>query len=890
MSIRNLEPLFAPASVALIGATDRPGSVGATVWRNLREGGLRGPLWPVNPSRRELDGVPVFPSVEALPQAPALAVVCTPPATVPGVIAELARRGTRAAIVMTAGLDATQKQAMLDAARPALLRVLGPNGLGLLAPHAGLNASFAHAGALPGELAFVSQSGALVTAVLDWTRSRGIGLSCMVSLGEQADVDVGDLLDYLASDGRTRAILLYVESIADARKFMSAARSAARNKPVIVVKAGRSSDGAAAAASHTGALAGADAVIDAAIRRAGLLRVDTLAELFTAAETLARFRDNRDEALTIVTNGGGAGVMAADAAGSAGIPLAPLGDAVRARLDAVLPANWSRRNPVDLIGDAPVERYTAALQALTDEPAAGALLFVHAPTAIVPSDAIARACVPIVRAAPQRVMACWLGDGAVADARRQFEAAGIADYATPEDAVRAFGLLRTWRRNQALLTEAPPALPEGPAPDVAAARAVIAAAVADGRTLLAEHEAKAVLAAFGIPVLPTRALGPDVDALVDAAGAIGYPVVLKIRSRDISHKSDVGGVALDIGDADALRRAAARMQAAVQKAQPQARIDGFTLQPMLRRPRAHELICGASVDPVFGPVLLFGAGGTAVEVLADSALALPPLNRPLARALMERTRIARLLAGWRDRPAAARDAVADVMVALSQLVAELDTVAELDINPLIADEHGVVALDARIRIDARAPAGRAHFAILPYPGELAEQVVWQGRRVRLRPVRPEDEARHREFLATLAPEDLRLRFFSSRRELPRSELARLVQIDYAREIAFVAEDLDGGAAEPLLGIAHAVCDPDNVEAEFALIVRSDLQRRGLGRLLLDKLRRTLCARGTQRLVGHVLRENRNMCSLALACGLSAETPDPAQPRDASLRFVGALQG
>ncbi|NRF70978.1 bifunctional acetate--CoA ligase family protein/GNAT family N-acetyltransferase [Aquincola sp. S2] len=887
MSIRHLDKLLSPTSIAVIGASDRSGSVGATVWRNLRGGAFAGPVHAVNPRLARLDGEPVFPNVAALPQAPDLALICTPPATVPGLIAELAQRGTRAAIVMSAGLDAAQKQAMLDAARPYLLRILGPNCIGLLAPHAGLNASFAHTDALPGEVAFVSQSGALVTAVLDWARSRRIGLSTMVSLGEHADVDFGDLLDYLASDVRTRAILLYAESIGEARKFMSAARAAARNKPVIIVKAGRAGAGVAAAASHTGALAGADAVIDAAIRRAGLLRVQTLAELFIAAETLARFGGNRDAALTVMTNGGGAGVMAADAAALAGVKLAPLSPEVRSLLDQTLPANWSRQNPVDLIGDAPVERYTAALQALLGDPQAGAVLFMHAPTAIVRSADIARACAPIARRAPGRVMACWLGDAAVAEARRIFEDAGIANYPTPEDAVHAFGMLDTYRRNQALLTEAPPLGADGPAADLAAVRRIIDHALADGRELLAEDEAKAVLAACGIPVVPTQALGPDPETLEGAAADIGYPVVLKIRSRDISHKSDVGGVALDIADAVALRSAAHAMLERARAARPDARIDGFTLQPMLRRPHAHELIVGTSIDPVFGPVLLFGAGGTAVEVLADRAIALPPLNRPLARELIGRTRIARLLAGYRDRPPVAMDPLADVPIALARLLADVPEIAELDINPLLADEQGVIALDARIVLARHRPGGRAHFAILPYPAELIEEVDWHGRRLRLRPVRPEDETRQREFFAAQPPEDLRLRFFSSRRELPRTELARLVQIDYAREMAFVAEAADGDDAGALLGVVHAVCDPDNVEAEFALIVRSGLHQRGLGRLLLGKMTRYLSGHGTQRLVAHVLRENTAMRGLAQSIGMKPAAGSAAQGGDA-LRYVAEL--
>ncbi len=884
MSIRHLHQLLEPTSVAVFGASNRSGSVGATVWRNLRASRFAGPIYAVNPKHTTLGGVAVFARAADLPQPPDLAVLCTPPGTVAGLMGELGRLGTRAAIVMTAGLSAEHKQAMLAAARPHLLRVLGPNCLGLLSPHLGLNASFAHTDALPGELAFVSQSGALVTAVLDWATSRHIGFSHLVSIGERADVDFGDLLDHLASDAQTRSILLYIESIEAPAKFMSAARAAARNKPVIVVKAGRAGNGLKAAASHTGALAGSDIVFDAAIRRAGMLRVDTLQDLFMAAQTLARLAGNRDEVLTLMTNGGGAGVMAADAAALAGVPLHELSERLRGELDAVLPPTWSRGNPIDIIGDAPAARYTSTLQALLAERDSGAVLFMHAPTAIVRSDDIARACAPLVRQAPGRVMACWLGGDAVVEARRILQDAGAADYHTPEEAVRAFAMLGTYRRNQALLLEAPTAS-EYAAPDLAAARAPIEAALASGRDMLDELEAKTVLKAYGIPVVPTVAAGPSAAAAVAAADEIGYPVALKILSPDISHKSDVGGVHLNLRGAAELRQAADAMLERVHERLPQARITGFTVQAMARRPMAQELIVGASIDALFGPVLLFGQGGTAVEVLADRAIALPPLNRVLARDLVSRTRVSKLLAGYRDHPPVNMDALCDVLVALSQMLADVPELAELDINPLWADHEGVIALDARLRVSRKPSAGAARFAITPYPAELVESVAWQGEPIVLRPIRPEDEPQHRRFVDALQPEDLRLRFFSVRRELPRSELARLTQIDYAREMAFIAVRTLPDGAPQTLGVVRAVIDPDNVDAEFAIIVRSDQKGRHLGQLLLHKMIRFLSQRGTQRMIGIVLRENTAMHDLVRSNGFEVD----AQATDIdALHFVLAL--
>ena len=887
MSIRNLDALLEPKSVAVFGASNRTGSVGATVWRNLRAGRFTGAIYPVNPKYKALDELAVFARAADLPQVPDLAVLCTPPDTIAALIAELGSLGTRAAIVVTAGLSSAQKAAMLKAARPHLLRILGPNCLGLLNPQLGLNASFAHTDALPGKVAFVSQSGALVTAVLDWAKTRRIGFSQMISVGDSADVDFGDLLDYLASDSDTRAILLYVESIKAPRKFISAARAAARNKPVIIVKAGRAGNGLIAAASHTGALAGSDLVFDAAIRRAGMLRVDTLADLFVAAQTLARFADNQDTVLTLMTNGGGAGVMAADAAGLSDVPLYQLSQPLHAALDAMLPATWSGGNPIDIIGDAPISRYTDTLAALLAEPASGAVLFMHSPTAIVHSADIANACAPLLHAAPGRVMACWLGGDSLSDARRIFIDAGAADYETPEAAVHAFSMLATYRKNQRLLVQTPMPSENAP-PDVSAARLIIAAALADGRTMLDEIEAKALLKAYGIPVVPTVAVAASADAAVAGAQAIGYPVVLKILSHDISHKSDVGGVRLNLHNDTQLREAADAMLMQVKERLPQAHIRGFTVQSMAKRPMASELILGASIDPIFGPVLLFGQGGTAVEVHSDRVIGLPPLNRVLASAMIARTRVAKLLAGYRDHPAADLDAVSDTLIAISHMLADLPELAELDINPLWADQQGVLALDARMVVSKLMPAGAARFAIAPYPAELIETVRWHGKPITLRPIRPEDAEQHLAFLKKIQPEDLRLRLFSTRRDLAPGELARLTQIDYAREMAFIAVRSMPDGSEQTLGTVRAVIDPDNIAAEFAIIVRSDLKRQGIGQMLMQKLISFLTGRGTQRVVGDVMRANSAVQTLMSENGFKLESNRPGSGDD-SMRFTLELR-
>jgi len=881
MSIRNLDSLFHPQSVAIIGASERPFSAGAALWRNMHASGFQGALWPLNPKYEQLAGQRCYARVRDLPGVPELAVICTPPATVVDLIGQLAQAGTKAAVVISAGLTPEQKQAMLDAARPRLLRILGPDCVGLLAPHAHLNASIAPAAAQPGQLALVSQSDALVTAMLDWAQARSIGFSHFVALGEHADVDAADVLDYLASDAHTRAILLCIESIEHARKFMSAARAAARNKPVIVLKAGRSAPGQQAAASHTGALAGADAVHEAAIARAGMLRVDSLEQLFLAAEILTRFKAPVGAHLSILTNAGGAGVLAADAAAAHGLRLADPGAALRGELAAVLPLRSPLGNPVTLAADAPAPCYADALRALARHPEdSGTLLFIHAPTAIVPAADIARAMIPVAHPAQQHALplvAAWMGGPAVAEARQLFMQAGTACYDMPEQAVAAIGMLHDYARNQAELTEAPPAAPPGqPAPDTAAVRRLVAAALAEGRSWLSEPESKAVCAAYGIPVVATHRVAPEPEAAADEAARIGFPVVLKIVSADVTHKSDVGGVALNLQDAQDVRTAAQTMLARIAKTHPQARLEGFAVQAMVRKPQAQELIVGASIDPGFGPVILFGQGGTAVEVLRDSAMALPPLNAPLARALIERTRVARLLAGWRDVPPADLDAVIATLMAVSQLLADVPELAELDINPLLVDHAGAIALDARVGLSAAQPAGARHFAIAPYPADLIETVQWQGRTLTLRPVRPEDEAQHRAFLESLDPGDIRLRLFYTRRYMERSELARLVQIDYTREMAFIATAPDENGREQTLGVARASADPDNQGAEFGIILRHGLKGAGLGRRLMDKLIGHFRAAGTREMTAVVLKENRAMRELSHALGFS-DQPSPDDP-------------
>jgi len=893
MTIRNLDALFKPRSIAVIGASRRAGSVGAVLARNLFNGGFDGPVMPVNPKHRAVEGVLAYPDVDSLPLTPDLAVICTPPATVPDIVAQLAERGTRGAVVITAGFgegdDAegmALRQRMLDAARPHLMRIIGPNCLGILVPRQGLNASFSHLAPPKGRLAFVTQSGAIVTSVLDWAERRGIGFSHMISLGDMADVDFGDLLDYLANDPETRAILLYVEAVTDARKFMSAARAAARMKPVIVVKSGRHAASAKAAASHTGALAGADAVYDAAFRRAGMLRVDTLGELFAAVETVATTELPEGDRLAILTNGGGIGVLATDALMDHEGHLAELSEETRSRLDAVLPRTWSHGNPVDIIGDAPGKRYADALAVLTGANEADAVLVLNCPTAVADSLDAAEAVVGEVqrRARGGRrptVLTCWVGEHTAQRARQRFADARIPSYTTPEGAVRAFMHVVNYRRSQEALLETPPSVPEVFTPDTRTARRLVADAAAAGREWLTEPEAKELLAAYGVSVVPTE-VAADPDAAAAAADRLGYPAAVKILSADITHKSDVGGVVLDLEDAAQVHKAADAMQRRVRETYPNARLDGFSVQPMVRRAGSWELIAGFTEDAQFGPVVLFGQGGTAVEVIRDQALGLPPLNLKLAHDIISRTRIHRQLLGYRDRRPADLEAIALTLMRIAQIAADISQVRELDINPLLASHDGVIALDARVRIgdDDR---GARRLAIRPYPRELEETISSDdGRDYLLRPILPEDEpALHRAF-AQLTPEEIRMRFFAPISQLSHVAAARFTQIDYDREMALVITEPGRPAGEAeLFGVVHIHADPDNERAEYAVIVRHELTRRGLGRLLMQRVIDYARHRGIREIHGDVLRENRAMLTLCEQLGFERR----ADPDDREIVHV-----
>lgn len=884
-----LDPLFAPRAIAVFGASARHNAVGAIVYDNLLSSGYAGPVYPINPKHVTLGDRQCYAQLRDLPETVDLAVIATPARTVADILADCGANGVKHAIIMTAGFreagDAGKalEQAMLNTARRYGIRLIGPNCLGVLRPVVGLNATFSRGSAHEGRLAFVSQSGALCTAILDWAAPRNIGFSAVVSLGNAADIDFGEVLDYLAFDTQTDSILLYVEGIRDARSFLSSLRAAARLKPVILLKAGRHQAGTRAAVTHTGALVGADDVFDAAIRRAGAVRAYTIGELFAAASLLASGLRAHGNRLAVISNGGGPAVMAVDRAPEVGVELATPSTATLAALDAMLPPHWSHANPVDLLGDAPPERYGQALElCLRDDQIDGALVILT-PQAMTEPQRAAESVVATRAQYPIKpVITCWMGDAQVNSAWEIFATAKIPHFRTPEHAVEAFALLCAYEHNQALLLQTPPPLSSAQPPDSAAVRRIIDAALRDGATVLTAFEAKAILAAFGISTTPAR-VADNPDDAVAAARAIGFPVAMKIHHRQLTHKTDIDGVRLHIGDADAATRAYRELIAAANAAAPALAARSVTVEAMIRSSNARELLIGVTRDPIFGPAITFGAGGIAVEIMRDRAVTLPPLNRFLAQRLIQHTRIATLLGPFRRLPAANLAAVEDVLLRISDLVCEFPELHELDINPLFADDRGAIVVDARMVIAPVATGTRpyTHMAIHPYPAHLHSTFTLDdGTPVQLRPLRPEDALMAQAFIARLSPASKQLRFMQFLQELTPAMLTRFTQIDYHREMALIAIATHDGQNVDV-GLGRFNTQPDGRSGEFALVVADDWQHRGIGTRLLTALMEIARERGLQRIEGEVPADNNDVISLVAALGFTTESTVP----DASSRRV-----
>lgn len=879
-----LEKLFNPRSIAIFGASASGTSVGSRVFANIRDGGFEGPLYPVNPKHDEVEGVTCYRSVADIPEQVDLAVIATPARTIQKILKDCAAAGIRDAIVLSAGFremgadGEALEQALNDTARRYGIRFMGPNCVGLVRPWLDMNATFLKSSMPRGNLALVSQSGALCSAIADYAEPHHLGFSALVSLGNSANIDFGEMLDNLATDHKTEAVLLYVEGVRDARSFISSLRALTRIKPVIVLKAGRHQKGSNAAHTHTGALIGSDDVFDAALERAGAVRVDTFGQLFAAAEILAARNRSAGPRLAIVTNGGGAGVLAADRAGNLHVELPPPSDSTIATLDDVLPAYWSRSNPVDILGDAKAETYAKAVTTCLEDPSFDGLLVVLIPQAVTPATDAAKALISAIPKNNRKpVIACWMGETSVSDGRKILSDHGIPEFNTPESAVEAFSYLARHHRNRMLSLETPGPLGDTSPPDIDGVRMIIGSALSEGRKMLSDVESKAVLRAFSIPVNTTLEASSAARAVV-AAETLGFPVAIKIESPDITHKSDVGGVRTNIMTSADVQLAWREIMESARTLAPDARIDGVTVEKMAAIQDGRELVIGVSRDPVFGPTILFGAGGQMVEILRDSAVTLPPLNAILAGRLIERTRVSRLLEHFRNIPAVDRQAIIDVLMRISDLVCEFPEILELDINPLIAGSNGVLAVDARIRIArSSARAGRHdHLAIAPYPRELQrEEILSDGTRLIIRPIRPEDAESEQEFVRSLSAQTKKMRFMHALNELSPAMLARFTQIDYGREMALVAvTEEDGRTVQQ--GVARYTINTDGVSCEFAVVVSDNLRHMGVGTLLMQALMEAARIHGMTRIQGSVLKENKPMLELMDDLGFYRSS-DPDEP-------------
>ena len=884
-----LQTILAPKRIAVFGASDRKHSLGQVVFANLRAEAFDGELHPINPRHERVQGLRAWPDLDSLGRSVDMAVIATPADAVPDILRQCGKHGVEGAVVLSAGFGETgdggrrRERELLEVARQQRIRLIGPNCLGVMRPASGLNATFSKNEARDGNLALVSQSGAICTAVLDWAATQRIGFSAVLSMGNAVDVDFGDVLDFLALDRQTRSILLYIEGVRDARDFMSGLRAAARMKPVIVVKPGRTSASSQAAMSHTGSLVGADDVFDAALERAGAVRAGTITQLFAAARALSETRRVGGNRLAIVTNAGGPGVMACDRAAEIGVDMAELSDATLARLDEALPAHWSHGNPVDVLGDAGVDRFEAAIAACLADDGVDGLVAMLTPQAMTDATGVAGATAELAAGARKPLLACWMGEAQVQEARETSAEARLPNFRTPEAAVEAFGYLAAYQRNQRLLLQVPGPLVDRSRTDLETARAIIEGALAERRNLLSTMESKAVLRAFRIPVTQTAQADDAGEALV-LAGNLGYPVVMKIDSPDITHKSDVNGVRLDLETADQVRSAFRRMVDDATRLQPDARIRGVTVERMHKSNFGRELMIGVIRDPVFGPVISFGSGGTSVEVLRDRAVALPPLDEVIIEGMIARTRVARTLKRFRNMPAVDEEALEQVLLRVSEMVCELPEIREMDINPLIIDERGLVAVDARIKVDLAEPGSDryAHMAIHPYPADLVDHYhTADGTRLTIRPIRPEDATIEQEFVRRLSPESRYFRFMQAVSELTPQMLVRFTQIDYDREMALIAvrEDEDGGELQ--VAVARYTVDPDRKGCEFALTVADEWQGQGIGYHLMSELMEVGRSRGLDRIHGEVLAGNHNMMGLMKRLGFEIRT----SPDDADLKLV-----
>ena len=884
----NLNRIFKPRHVAVVGASEKAGTIGTALMRNLIDGGFSGRLLPVNPKYKTIHGHECFGSVSALETGVDLAIIATPIHSVAAIVNECVEKKVGGAIIISAGgKEVGEPGREIEAkiqriAHGGGLRIVGPNCMGIIRPGANLNASFATEMPVAGNLAFVSQSGAICAAILDLAFKECIGFSHFVSIGSMLDVDFGDMIDYLGNDSSAKSILLYIESLTNFRKFMSAARSVSRVKPIIVLKSGRSPAGAKAAASHTGAMAGEDAVYDAAFKRAGIVRVNTIEELFDCAELMAKQPHPRGSRLAILTNGGGPGVMATDTLARYGQEPAPLDPETMQALDSFLPPFWSRGNPIDILGDASAERFRRALEVCFNSKNLDGVLVILAPQALTDPLSVAETLAAAMQDRRYPVFACWMGGKRILTAVDVLNAAGIPTYDTPERAVRAFLYMVEYTRNLEMLLEVPPKMTGHMVFDQEKARKLIAAAPA--REFMLESDSKELLMAYGLPVIRTEIATSEAQAS-SIGREMGYPLAMKVHSADITHKTDAGGVRLDLRcDADVCE-AYRQIISSACRYKPEARIAGVTIQPYFSNPD-FEILMGAKRDPNFGPVILFGMGGIYTEVIKDRALGLPPMNRLLARRLMQETKAYSLLQGYRNRPAADMERLEEMIVRLSQLLIDFPEIAELDMNPVLIKDGNPVAVDARILVSPLEVPSSLHLVIGPYPEEDESHMVSvDGRRIFIRPVKPEDAPLFTALFKVLSPTTIYYRFFGMLKELKPEMLARFTQIDYDREIALVAIDEDS-QTDSMLGVARIIGDPDGKTGEFAVLVGDAWQGKGIGSNLLEKCLSIAEKRGFETVHGIVLRENRNMLALGKKLGFEIKRDPDSGDNELVIHFGG----
>ncbi|MDD5462709.1 MAG: GNAT family N-acetyltransferase [Methylococcales bacterium] len=871
-----LNRFFTPKSVAIVGASERENSVGYRLLLNMQEAGFTGGLYPVNNKRGQLLGLKAYPDLNSVPEDLDLVVIATPAASVPGIMRQCGEKGITSVIIITAGFGELGpegkrlQQEVVDIAHRYSVRIIGPNCLGVVRPSAQLNATFGDGTVKDGNLALLSQSGAVCTAILDWAKVQDIGFSTVVSMGGAADIDFGEVLDYLATDSKTTGILMYVEGIRDARRFLSGLKAAARLKPVILIKSGRHEAGTKAAMSHTGAMVGGDNVFDAAIARAGVVRAYSITELFSAARVLANNYVVTKDRLAIITNAGGPGVMSIDRAEDVGIHIAELSPASLEALNEVLPAHWSHANPVDILGDATSERYRKALDICLKDTNIDGVLVILTPQAMTDPTQVAKSIIEGAKAGKKPVLASWTGGARVREGRDLFANSKVAHFSTPETAVDAFSFLANYAQNQILLKQIPLPTDELAQPDVEGARLIIERVLSEGRQVLTAQESKAILAAFHVPVTQTIKVSSAKEAMI-AAETLRFPVVLKVNMAEFSHKSDVGGVRLNINSVQNISDNYAEMEAAIKHNHPEVTQVCMTVEPMFKSSSGRELMIGVVRDPVFGPAISFGLGGTMVEILEDNAVALPPLNAYMVEQMIAKTKAAKYLQAFRQLPPADKQALINVLLNISTMVSELPEILELDINPLIVDQHGVMAVDARIKAQlSNQLTPYSHMAIHPYPYELTRHYqLSNGVNIAIRPIRPEDAVLEEDFHQRLSEHTKYFRFMQALQELTPEMIVRFTQIDYDREMAFVAVTEDESMPSEL-GVGRYLTNPDGNSVEFALVVVDDCQRLGIGTRIMKALMQTAKSKGMLFFEGEVLVINKPMLSLVKKLGFSIE--------------------